>query len=241
MDSIYKENDNVIPFVDALGDITNEERVHIYRNCVFVSLKNLLSDVFPSIVEMVGIEFFRYLTHEFIKTQPPTNGALMLYGGEFKVFLASFSALKEYPYLSDVAAIEWAMHQSYDAADDKACDAQDFQDWVKTDIENLKRTFVNSVHLFEFSSPAYSLWQASKEEGAAIENIDLAQHEYVLVYRDKQLDVQVCNLAKNAYMFYNALKNNKTFVEASTCTEGDIQNDIAFALSEDLFKKKDIK
>lgn len=239
MDSVYKECDDLVPHVKSFGDITNEERVNIYRNTAFVGLKVLLADTFPCVVKMVDIEFFRYLAHMFITENPPTRGDLGLYGENFPAFIKKFKALESYPYLSEIADLEWAMHKSYDATDDASYSIENFQNYMSDDIENLTLNFVSSVHLFAFSLPVFTLWESVKEEKENIEDVDLTQNEYVLVFRDADLNVQVLKLAQSTFMFYTALHKNSTFVEASATTDADIQDDLIFALKNNLFKQKE--
>lgn len=93
------------------------KRFNVYRNNVIVSLSEALAVTYPAVARLLGEEYFRALAPVFVRAHPPTSPVLMFYGEVFAEFLASFEPLADYPYLSDVARIEWAWLQAYHAAD----------------------------------------------------------------------------------------------------------------------------
>jgi len=80
----------------ALGRLIRDDglpadaRLDIYRNNVFVSLKQVLKDTFPVVCRLVDERFFVYATDEFIRVNPPEQACLFAYGGGFTDFLAEF-------------------------------------------------------------------------------------------------------------------------------------------------------
>ena len=183
-ESVYNGKDSLLPWVLEIGPLSKEERVNIYRNTVHVGLKSLLADVYPAIMALVGVEFFRYVTHQFIHEYPPQKGALLYYGASFSDFLKTFPALKDFPYLSGVAELEWARHLSYDAADDTPINVEGFSKLSEGVIQNIKFEWVASVHIFEFDVPIFTLWRSGCGHKVDMKDIDLHQGECVMVYRD---------------------------------------------------------
>ena len=70
----------------ALGGLIRDDglpadaRLDIYRNNVFVSLKQVLKDTFPVVCRLVDERFFVYATDEFIRANPPEQACLFAYG-----------------------------------------------------------------------------------------------------------------------------------------------------------------
>lgn len=93
------------------------KRFNVYRNNVIVSLTEALADTYPAVVELLGTEYFMAVAREFVQSRPPSSPVLMWYGAEFPAFLESFPPLDAYPYLADVARLEWAWLHAYHAAD----------------------------------------------------------------------------------------------------------------------------
>lgn len=95
----------------------DRKRFNVYRNNVAVSLREALASTFPAIVALLGDAYFSALVREFVSRHPPRSAVLMWYGAEFAGFLEGFPPLSGYPYLGDVARVEWAWLQAYHAAD----------------------------------------------------------------------------------------------------------------------------
>lgn len=82
-----------------------------------------LAEVYPTIVQLVGAEFFGALAREFARRTPSLSGDLNQYGAGLPEFVAGFEPARDLPYLPDMARLDWARHQAYYAADVAAFDA----------------------------------------------------------------------------------------------------------------------
>lgn len=88
-----------------------------YRNNVAVSLGQALGRRFPVIQRLVGDEFFAALARAYLAADPPRSPVLMEWGAGFADFLAGFRPLAGWPFMADVARIEWARGLAFHAAD----------------------------------------------------------------------------------------------------------------------------
>lgn len=117
-------------FVAALGDpdravrgITDgrgrpaPDRMAVYRNNVAVSLQEVLGETFETTRVLMGGTFFDAAAGAFAKDNRPTSPLLFAYGEDFPAFLAALPGLKAYPFVPEVAAIEFARLGAYHAAD----------------------------------------------------------------------------------------------------------------------------
>ena len=93
------------------------QRIQIYRNNLFESLSDALRAVFPALAQLVGEDFFRQLTRRFIRAHPLRQAQLHDFGRELPAWLASLPMAADWPYLPDLAALEWAWHEVYHEAD----------------------------------------------------------------------------------------------------------------------------
>ncbi len=92
-------------------------RFGIYRNNVTVSLVNALSEVFPTVQNLVGEEFFRAMARLYVQDNPPTSRLLFEYGASFPAFIGQFEPAADLPFLPDVARLERLWLDSFHAAD----------------------------------------------------------------------------------------------------------------------------
>jgi hypothetical protein len=101
-----------LPPASALGMLGH---LSVYRNNVRSSLTAALETAFPSVQRLVGEEYFTQVARAFVRERPPRSPCLAVYGAEFPQFLQSAQGAEDYPYLADVARLDWlasrvAMH-----------------------------------------------------------------------------------------------------------------------------------
>lgn len=89
----------------------------VYRNTVIKACVDALEANYPSVVRLVGREWFRSAAALFVEQHPPQDGALVSYGGHFSGFLRSFEPAAELTYLTDVARLDRFWTESHIAAD----------------------------------------------------------------------------------------------------------------------------
>ena len=99
-------------------------RLQIYRNHYRVTLLDVLAATFPAIQAVIGEDHFRAAGRGFILTQPPTEPCLAAYGAAFPDFLAQLAPLAAWPFLADLARLDWAVNAAFHAADAAAFDPQ---------------------------------------------------------------------------------------------------------------------
>ncbi len=151
--------DPELPSVDEHG------RFNVYRNNLRITLRNALRTTFPAVEKLVGEDYFSALTLLYVERHPPRSPIMTEYGHDFAAFLSTFSPLKDYPYLADVARIEFARVQAYHAAD---------TDNFRMDSEasaiaalDIPAMLHPSVSVVFSENPALSIWRAELESDAA--------------------------------------------------------------------------
>jgi hypothetical protein len=89
----------------------------VYRNTWTGGCIEALAANFPSVVRLVGIDWFRAAATRHVRASPPDDPRLLLYGRSFPDFLASFEPARELPYLPHVARLDRLWIESHVAAD----------------------------------------------------------------------------------------------------------------------------
>lgn len=133
-------------------------RFNVYRNNYLITLRNALRSTFPAVERLVGEEFFAALASAFAERHPPRSPIMAQYGDAFAGFLEQFSALADFPYLPDIARIEYARVQAYHAAD-AAGFVLDCEAALTAALEQPTRLHP-SVHVVASAHPVHSIWQA---------------------------------------------------------------------------------
>ena len=193
--------------------LPSEKRFSVYRNNVMSSLIDAMGANFPAIKRLVGDEFFASLAREFIIESPPEQPMLFLYGNRFPEFLEQFPPVEEFPYLADVARVEFAWLQSYHAADIAVLDAAKLGSVPPEKVGQSMFKLHPAAWIFRSIWPAATLMDRNRE-GLDCSDIDLGNGEDILITRPV-LDVQTRILPLGGYEFLNALAVGATLEAAA--------------------------
>jgi hypothetical protein len=154
-------------------------RFKVYRNNYLITLRNALRSTFTAVERLVGEEFFAALACAFAERHPPRSPIMARYGDAFPAFLETFAPLAEFPYLADVARLEYARVQAYHAADAIGF-GLDSEAAITAALEHPARLHP-SASIIASAYPAHSIWQAQVNEDDQVQPD--WQPETVLVWR----------------------------------------------------------
>jgi len=150
----------------------------VHRQTVRHALIGAIRDAFPALELALGEDYIAALAGEFIATHPPRSPVLHEYGDALPAFVATFPPLQGWPWLADLARVDWARREAYHAAD--AAPLRDAQ-WHALDPETLLSARFElhpSLRLLTSDYPQASLWflhqpaDADTAGEALVETID---------------------------------------------------------------------
>ena len=200
--------------VTARDPAEAERRFAVYRNNVAHSLGRALAARFPVIERLLGTEFFAALAREFLTAHPPASPMLFRWGEAFPGFLRDFPPLADYPYLPDVARLEWLRGEAYHAPDAIAADAANLAQAAISPATRGARLHP-SVRLLQARYAAVTIWQANQPDAAPAAGLDADRPESALILRDNADQVQVLPLASGDPTFLQALMHGATLLAAA--------------------------
>lgn len=198
------------------------ERLGIYRGNLAANWDKSLAAAYPVVRKLVGDEFFTGLARAYGKACASQDPDLNLFGEHFAGFLAGFEHVAEFPYLPDMARLEWALHRSYYAADEVVLSASDLACLAPEQVGALRLLLHPATTLLRSDWAVAELWLAHQVPGPAFPD-HMARGNIALVTRPKwQAQLSILNAA--AFAALNACVQGKTLDEAL---------DAAFAVDED--------
>jgi len=186
-------------------------RFGVYRNNVYASLIDVLAGRFPVIVRLVGEEFFRVMARAYIEQEPPRSAVLIRYGASFPAFVASFPPAASVPYLADTAALEWAWHLAYHAADAAPLPLAELARAMDR-AEDAVLTLHPSLGVVRSSYPIVSIFELNTQAGDPATRLEGG--EDALVARPR-LEVEIRRLPQGGAGFILALSGKKSLAEAA--------------------------
>lgn len=92
-----------------------EQNAGIYRNNVHHAHSGALAALYPAVQALVGEDYFGSIARQFAHYSPPKSAILAAYGAEFADMLTLRPELSQFPYLPDVARLEWAINEAFHA------------------------------------------------------------------------------------------------------------------------------
>lgn len=207
--AVYDNRDDDLLGQIKSSDITNEERLKIYKDNVSFTLYDTLKSRYPAICKLVDEKFFRYAVQEYIKDNRPKTGNLDDYGENFYEFLADFPPTKNFVYLPDVAKLEWLLHLAYFAADSEPIDKDALAKVPPEQLENIKFSLHPSSYLISSEYPIDKLIEIAEDT-----NININERGADILVVRPEYRIETILLVAGEYEFLSAIKNGATLYSA---------------------------
>jgi hypothetical protein len=202
-------------------------RFAVYRNNLIAGLVDVVAGVFPAVRRIVGEDFFEAMARAYVRAEPPTSPVLLYYGNGFVDFVAGFEPARSLPYLADVARIEWAWREAYNAAEAEPLGPADLAGIAEADLPALTFSLHPSLRIVRSAYPALTIWRMNSRE-TPIVPVDLAAGgEDTLVVRP-EAEVVTRPLPAGGARFVEALATGHALSEAADLAS---QADQAFDLA----------
>lgn len=138
-------------------------RFAVYRNNVAVGLIKALEAKFPTVLRLVGDEFFRGMAGVYCSGHKPKTPLIFEYGADFPDFVDRFEPARSVAYLGDVARLEAAWLYSYHAADAFPLAIKDLAQVPAERLGHLKLTPHPAAAIVSSAFPIGSIWVANRE------------------------------------------------------------------------------
>jgi hypothetical protein len=190
----------------------------IYRNNYRGNLHDALAGAYPVVKQLVGDDFFRYLSRAYIGQYPSRSANLHHYGAELAGFIATFAPARELVYLPHVAALEWACHQAYFAEDGEVLDLNELAQVPPTAYADLILHLHPSCRLLHSGYPIAAIWHAHQPGASTDFNIDLGSGPcHALVSRANDV-VSVTELTPANAAWLQRIQTGTALGEATAAT-----------------------
>lgn len=212
--AIFKNDPQILEeIVGPLEDFN--ERFTIYRDNVFVSFKEVLKDDFPICKKILGDQKFNQAAFEFARNFPSTESCLFKYGKQFPTFLGIFYST--YPYIKDIAQLEWIQKKLYYCRDTPSLDKKEFEAIAPENYPRLKFQFHKATYFLKSSYALEEILAEAALEKPEFEWCSMFRETYCLLIRPHH-KVQLHWLAANEFHFLEELYNGKTLSQAVDST-----------------------
>lgn len=139
------------------------ERCDIYANMYFFRIRDVLQDDFPALAGVIGEVEFHNLVTDYLLRHPPSHFSLRHVGRDLPGFVAGHAVVQRWPFLSDLARLEQAIADAFDAPDAPVLRAAELAVLAPADWPQLRLAVTPSLRLLQLDWPVASIWQAARE------------------------------------------------------------------------------
>ncbi len=203
-------------------------RLRIHRHHVLDSLAGALAATFPTVMAVVGADFFRSLVRGFIGRSLPAQPVLAEYGQDFPEFIAEHEPSRGLPYLPDVARLDWALNLAFHAPAGDRLASADLAAVPADQLPALRLGLARGTTLLNSPYPLDRIWRAA-QPGASADTVDLATGGvYLLVMRGPE-DAAFVTLSPEEAVFVRGIADGFSLEEAAERGAGSFDLSASFA------------
>ncbi|MFK5915446.1 MAG: putative DNA-binding domain-containing protein [Woeseiaceae bacterium] len=230
INNLMLSNTNPTDFIfelNAVGALTVEKQISIYRSNVSGAYQKVMSQVYPACLSILGVNYFNQLCLSYRYQYPSNNPDLNVYGEYFFDYLKKQIKLNKeltgFEYLSELAKLEWHWHSSYFSPDDERFDFEGLSLVSETDLPNLSFTLSASLSLHCSTFPIVEIWKSNKHDTAETQEFLMHDAEQCFCIFRQDFSPQLSLLSSSQYQLLRLIQNGKTLAQFS---EYDCQNEL---------------
>ena len=179
---ILAQGDEIVPEISGDGKLTAEDRLSIYVYAYKARLTETLGTDYKAIKGLLGDDEFERMASLYIDAWPSQHYSLRWFGQHLAGFLEE-TLDESQGFLAELARLEWAFVMSFDAADQAVVSEAEVAAIPPEDWPGLRLSLSPSVNCGRYSWNVLDLWKLGREQGDAVEPVQLAEPGSILVWR----------------------------------------------------------
>jgi len=153
-----------------------EKGLAIYRRNLQANAVRALQISYPTVLKLIGDDLFVYAVEQLLKTDPPNSGDWGLWGGSFPELLESLISLNEFPYVIDIARLDFLMHIQ-GREKDTVINMASMTLLAEYDLDQLQLVLNPAIRILESNYPLIEIYNANNQPEYAGEFLNKAQQK----------------------------------------------------------------
>lgn len=223
-------------FAEALADplapspVADARGFAVHRNNRAFGLVEAMRAQFPAVARLMGGDTFADAALAFISSHPPRSPVMARIGETFADFIEDAGVAQAYPFLPDVARLEYAMAIAQHAADDPVLGIEALQRIDADRLADVCFSLHASAFVVQSDFPVVTICAENRTEAEPAGNIEW-RSEDALVTRPA-FAVQVGILPPGGAVFVRGLARGLPLADAAAAAlEAEPEFDLALNLS----------
>lgn len=184
--------------------------LRVYQNAYVIRLIDVLRTDYDKLAAYMGDDAFEAMARAYIAANPSTSRNARYMGSALPDFLRHGTEIAADQVVADLATLECAMNDAFDAADIPALSFEDLTEIAPEQWGDLVFTPHPSVHRLAVQTNAAAIWKALADELAPPAAETLTEPQNLLVWR-QDLTVRYRVLAAEETMMWQEAANGVPF------------------------------
>ena len=192
-------------------------RVDIYANMYFYRIRDALKEDFPKTLGILGEDRFHNLVTDYLLVHPSTHWSMRYVGLQLPGFLKQHALLGTFPFLADLAAVEWAHADLFQMEDTRPVPREELAAVPPERWGDLRFRCSPAFSLLDLDWDLCGLWE-TLESGEAADGARRTR-QHLLVWREG-FDVEHAPVDAVEADALRALLSGRTFGEICEALAG---------------------
>jgi len=193
----------------AAGSLSPEEGFAVYQRAYVARLTEALGDTYESVWKVLGDLIFFDVCEKFITAHGSQAYNLSDYSVKFIDYLISQSASVEFPFLSDLAHLNWLHKEVFHRAQETGLSGEALMALLEK--ENGRASTVAGFELVTSEYCIFDIWKALKEDSAPPESF--VQKQFMVLYKSDH-QVYLKQLTEHQYRAFENIRLGLPIMEA---------------------------
>lgn len=202
----------IFDHVVSTDNVSKDVRLGIYRNAYRMRLLEVLATSYPVLQKYIGETEFETLAFGFIDANPSHYRSIRWYGAELWQFIRAQSRYEEYPYLAELALLEWTLALVFDGADSDVLDISAMATVPPEKWGDLRFTLHPAIQRLTLEWNVVAIWGAITDDATPPEPLQSAKAVRWIVWRNQYM-TQFASLGDDEAYALDAITKNITFGE----------------------------
>jgi len=152
---------------EALGPA---DRLNIYADMYFYRMRDSLAEDFAKVAAILGGARFHNLVTDYLLVHPSTFWSMRDLGRALPAYLEGHALREEFPYLPDLARLEWTRIDVFDAEDATPLARDEITGLPREKIADLRLRLVPACRLLALEWNVAPVWRRLEEIGGTSEH-----------------------------------------------------------------------
>jgi hypothetical protein len=218
VDYLHDRPSAFLTTVADAGGLAKAGRAGIYFNAYRIRLLDTLKDSFDKTWSWLGDERFESAALRYIADHPPSRFSLRPFGHAFADWLQA--AWPDDPEVAELARLDWAMRQAFDAADAEPLTGNTLAAFTDEDWAQVVFRLHPSAQLLHMTRNTMDMWHAMDRSEPPPATAPLARPLSVLVWR-KGFQPHFRSIDDGEAAMLIAMASGTPFATACEAVDGD--------------------